>query len=109
MPDNSLIVLCTCPPGDSLRLANLLVDEKLAACVNRVPAVTSVYRWQGERETATEDLLIIKTTRQAYPQLEATLRDTHPYKLPEIIAVPIEAGLTAYLAWVNAATTPDPG
>ena len=100
-----LLVYCTCPDHDSaLRIAQALVDRQLAACVNLVPGLTSVYRWQGQRETAQEVLLLIKTRQAVYPELEAALLALHPYELPEIIAVPIEAGLPAYLSWIETGT-----
>ena len=100
-----LLVYCTCPDHDTaLRIAQALVDQQLAACVNVVPGLTSVYRWQGQRETAQEVLLLIKTRQAVYPQLEAALLALHPYELPEIIAVPIEAGLPAYLSWIETGT-----
>jgi periplasmic divalent cation tolerance protein len=100
-----LLVYCTCPDHDSaLRIAQALVDRQLAACVNLVPGLTSVYRWQGDTETAQEVLLLIKTRQAVYPELEAALLALHPYELPEIIAVPIEAGLPAYLSWIETGT-----
>lgn len=102
MPAQPLLVYCTCPDADlALRLAEALVDRRLAACASLVPGLTSVYRWQGERETATETLLLIKTRSDCYPQLQATLVALHPAELPEIIAVPIAAGLPAYLSWIE--------
>jgi len=97
-----LLCFCTCPTEDvAHRLAELLVNERLAACVNILPGLTSVYRWQGEVETATEVMLWIKTNRHHYPQLEATLRAAHPYELPEIVAVSLNTGSHAYLQWIN--------
>ena len=100
-----LLVYCTCPDSDTaLRIAMALVDQQLAACVNVVPGLTSVYRWQGQTETSQEVLLLIKTRQAVYPELEAALLALHPYELPEIIAVPIEAGLPAYLSWIETGT-----
>lgn len=96
------LVLCTCPDQQTgIRIAEALVNAQLAACINIVPGLTSVYRWQGKLETGTEILLLIKTTEAAYPQLEARIRELHPYELPEIIAVGIEAGLDAYRRWIE--------
>ena len=89
------------------RLADLLVQRQLAACVNILAPCRSVYRWQGAIEDAEEVPLLIKTTAARYAELEATIRARHPYELPEIVAVPIAHGLPGYLAWVAAATTPD--
>ncbi|HHH47525.1 MAG TPA: divalent-cation tolerance protein CutA [Gammaproteobacteria bacterium] len=101
MPDH-LLIYCTCPDQDSARaIANHLVDQGLAACVNILPGVHSVYRWAGKRETAQEHLLVIKTRPDAYGRLEQAIVDQHPYELPEIIAVPITQGLAAYLAWID--------
>jgi periplasmic divalent cation tolerance protein len=96
------LVLCTCPEGDAAKsLAESLVKERLAACVNILPGLVSVYSWQGALESSQEALLLAKTERRAYPRLEARLRELHPYELPEIIAVDIERGLPDYLNWIS--------
>ncbi len=82
------------------RIAEALVSDNVAACVNVLAESTSVYRWQGKLEHAREVPLLIKTTRAAYPQLESALRKLHPYEVPEIIALPVMAGLPEYLNWV---------
>src|SRR5262245_38282646 len=100
-PDEVLLVLTHLPDRDvAERLANVLVDEKVAACVNVLGACTSVYRWQGAVEKAEEIPLLIKTTPMRYAALEAVIRRLHPYELPEIIAVPLAQGLPGYLQWV---------
>ena len=81
-------------------LARALVEARAAACVNILAPCRSVYRWQGAVEHAEEIPLLIKTTREAYPRLEAVLRAHHPYEVPELVAVPITEGLPAYLEWV---------
>jgi periplasmic divalent cation tolerance protein len=86
------------------RLADLLVEKKLAACVNILGPCRSVYRWKSEVQHDEEHPVLIKTTRERYDALEQALREGHPYELPEIIAVPIERGLPAYLEWVTAET-----
>jgi periplasmic divalent cation tolerance protein len=86
------------------RLADTLVEKQLAACVNLLAPCRSVYRWQGAVQHDEEHPLLIKTTRERYAALERELRAGHPYELPEIIAVPIERGLPAYLDWVAAET-----
>ncbi len=97
-----LLIYCTCPDQDSAQsIADTLVDKGLAACVNILPGVHSVYRWQGKRENAREYLLTIKTLHSAYEALQQAIIDLHPYELPEIIAVPITHGLAAYLAWID--------
>ncbi len=101
------IVLCTCPEEAADRLARTVVEEKLAACVN-ITAVRSVYRWRGQTETAAESLLIMKVACVDYENLEQRLRAIHPYELPEILALPIERGLPAYLAWLVDPDAPGP-
>src|SRR3954471_15880168 len=88
------------------RLADLVIEKKLAACVNILAPCRSVYRWKGAVQHDEEHPMLIKTTAELYPALEKALREAHPYELPEIIAVPIERGLPAYLAWVAAETKP---
>lgn len=105
MPGPHQLVLCTCPDQTSAQaIAEQLIDQRLAACVNIVPGITSIYQWQGKRETAQEHLLLIKTSIEAYNALEQTLTDLHPYELPEIITVPIERGLNTYLNWISEQT-----
>lgn len=102
MSDRYYLVLSTCPDeAVAERIAGALVDQGLAACVNLVPGVTSVYRWQGQREQSSEILLLIKTRRDVYAALQAALRAMHPYEIPEIIALPLARGLDAYLGWVD--------
>ena len=107
MIDNVLIVLTNCPDADVAdRLARTLVEQKLAACVNRLPAVHSVYRWQGSVERAVEVPLLIKSTRERLPEIQEAIRALHPYEVPEIVAIPVVAGLPAYLRWVVDETQP---
>lgn len=97
-----IIVYCTCPDGaTAISIARTLVTEGLAACVNTVAAVQSVYRWKGKTESASENLLIIKTASDNYEKMERRIVELHPYELPEIIGVPIVAGLQSYLAWLE--------
>jgi len=106
MPTDTLIVMCTCPERASgLQIAEQLVDRRLAACVNIVPGITSVYRWQDRREAAEEVLLLIKTRVERFAELQQAVTELHPYELPELIAVPVERGLSAYLNWVAQCTT----
>lgn len=101
----ALIVLTTLPSEESaLKLAEDLVGERLAACVNILPPMTSVYEWQGKLEKGQEHQLLIKTSSDRYPELEARIRRSHPYELPEIIALPVAGGLQAYLDWVGVQT-----
>lgn len=86
------------------RIARVLIDARAAACVNILAQCRSVYRWQGAIETTNEVPLLIKTTTDAYPRVEQILRECHSFAVPEIIAVPIENGLPAYLDWVATET-----
>lgn len=105
MPD-ALLVLTNMPDrAGAVQLAQTLIERRLAACVNVLAGCTSVYRWQGKIENATEVPLLIKTRLALYPELESAIRELHPYELPEIIAVPISYGLTEYLEWVSGETT----
>lgn len=102
MPQTVLLCYCTCPDTASAQmLAETLVGESLAACVNRIAGVASTYRWQGAVTTDDEVLLLIKTTVARFDALKARLLQLHPYKLPELIAVPVEHGHSAYLDWVR--------
>jgi len=101
----TLLVFTNVPDRTAaLALARALVDRHLAACVNVMSECESVYRWQGGVESAAEVPVLIKTRADRYPELEAAVRELHPYELPEIIAVPITCGLAAYLDWVRAET-----
>jgi periplasmic divalent cation tolerance protein len=102
---STLLVLTNLPERAAAeRLADLLVEKRLAACVNILAPCRSVYRWQGAVQHEEEHPMLIKTTAERYPALEQALRSGHPYELPEIIAVAIERGLPAYLQWVAAET-----
>lgn len=98
-----VVVLCTLPsPEVAAEVARAVVGERLAACVNLVPAVRSIYRWEGAVEDATETLAIIKTTAEGYAALAARVTELHPYAVPELLALPVAAGHAPYLAWVAA-------
>ena len=97
-----IIALNTCPDEQvASKIAQKLVENRLAACVNIIPAIKSVYRWQGKTEQDNEVLLIIKTRKDVFSRLEAQIREDHPYELPEIVAVPIDTGLQSYLDWID--------
>jgi periplasmic divalent cation tolerance protein len=99
--EEALVVLVTAPSEDVAKeIGRRLVDERLAACVNVVPGVTSIYRWEGARQEAPESLLVIKTRSARYADLERRVLDLHPYSVPEVVAVPVETGAAAYLRWV---------
>ena len=104
----SALVVLTNVPDQTVaeRLARDLVARRLAACVNLLAPCRSIYRWEGEVQQDEEVPLLIKTTRARYPALEAAIREGHPAELPEIVAVPVECGLAAYLDWVSTETTP---
>ncbi|MBS3895931.1 divalent-cation tolerance protein CutA [Silanimonas sp.] len=97
---SALIVFCTLPADAADRLARLLVEQRLAACVQALPGLRSTYRWAGSVTQADETLLLIKTSAARYAALERTLAAHHPYELPEILAVDASAGLPAYLRWL---------
>ncbi len=101
----ALLVLTNVPErAVAERLAGLLVERRLAACVNILAPCRSVYRWKGAVQHDEEHPMLIKTTVERYPALEQALRAAHPYELPEIVALPIERGLPAYLEWLAAET-----
>jgi periplasmic divalent cation tolerance protein len=98
----TIVVLCSCGDGQAARrIANALVEQRLAACVSILPAVESVYRWQEKIESANEALLLIKTASDCFPALQEKILELHSYDTPEIIALPIVAGLEKYLRWLG--------
>lgn len=102
----TLLVITHLPDAASAdAMARRLVEQRLAACANVLAPCLSVYRWQGRIEDAQEVPLLIKTTTARYAALEDAIRATHPYELPDIVAVPVAQGLPAYLAWVAAETS----
>lgn len=107
-PDVAAVVLSTVPDVETAeRVSRALVDERLAACVSRVPGVVSLFRWQGGVEESGEILLVIKTHARRAPELTRRLRELHPYEVPEILVLPVAAGLGAYLDWIRAETEPE--
>lgn len=105
MTTAAILALCTCPDEAAAeRIATALVEERLAACVNRVPGIASTYRWQGKVCRDHEQLLLIKTTRERFEALRARIVALHPYELPEVIAVDIAAGHAPYLDWIKDST-----
>ncbi len=103
MDKRHLVVYCTCPDRETAeRIAGAVVEECLAACVNIVSGITSIYYWQGQKQRDAEHLLIIKTRGAVYTALETRIRRLHPYEMAEIIALPIVEGAKDYLAWIDA-------
>ncbi|HEX4084146.1 MAG TPA: divalent-cation tolerance protein CutA [Chthoniobacteraceae bacterium] len=102
MPEEAIIVYCTFPDADAARnAARTLVEQRLAACASILPGVESIYRWKGAIETASEVLLLIKTTSGKYQMLETRILALHPYEVPEIVSVRIDAGNPPYLHWIG--------
>ena len=102
-----VVVLTTLPAeGDAEQFASRLVEEKLAACVNILPAMRSVYRWKNAIERADERQIVIKTTRAQVTALEARLRDLHPYDVPEFVVIPVVGGSEDYIQWVEDSVGP---
>lgn len=97
-----IVTFCTCPDkATAEKIAQLLVEAKLAACVNILPSITSIYSWKGQVESAEEHLLMIKSPQASYSAIETAIRDHHPYELPEIIAVTVGQGLPEYINWIH--------
>jgi periplasmic divalent cation tolerance protein len=106
MPTDLRIALCTVPDEETAgQIADALVSEKLAACVNIIPSVMSVYRWNDAIEHSQELMLLIKTSESVWPLLEARILELHPYELPEIITVPIHTGQADYIKWIKTSLT----
>lgn len=104
---STLVVLTNLPDRDAAeRLAGELVEKHLAACINILAPCRSVYRWKGAVQHDEEHPMLIKTTGDRYPALEAAIRASHPYELPEIVALDVARGLPAYLEWVAGETRP---
>ena len=99
------VVLSTIAPEAAESLASKLIDERVAACVNILPGVTSIYRWEGEVHRDSETLLVIKTSAEALPNLMQRVADLHPYDVPEIVALDTSSVHPPYAAWVNTVTS----
>jgi periplasmic divalent cation tolerance protein len=105
-PTNFIVVLMTAPDADvASRIAGTLVDEGLVACVNILPGLRSIYRWEGKVCDEAEVLCLLKTRLDLYPVLRERIAALHPYQVPEIIALPLVAGSPAYLDWVTQSTS----
>jgi periplasmic divalent cation tolerance protein len=101
MTDKVLVLTTAGSESESRKIAQTLVERRLAACVNIVPRIKSVYRWEGKVEEAEEYLLLIKTAKAREEQVRAAIRELHSYELPECIAIPIESGSAEYLKWLS--------
>jgi periplasmic divalent cation tolerance protein len=102
---DALLVFTTLPSADkAAEIAKLLVDEKLVACANLLPAVRSIYRWQGKLHDENEVLVLLKTRAEQLERLKLRLLEVHPYEVPEVLAIPIESGYQPYLEWLAGET-----
>jgi periplasmic divalent cation tolerance protein len=100
MTDKKLVLTATGSKEEARKIARTLVERRLAACINIVPQVDSIYRWEGETEEAQEWLLVIKTTAAAFERVRDAIRELHSYDLPECICISIENGSPGYLQWI---------
>jgi periplasmic divalent cation tolerance protein len=108
MATDALVVMVTAPtPERAAELARALVEARLAACGNVVPGLRSIYRWEGKVQDEAEVLLVLKTTRARFPALRDRVLALHPYQVPEVLALPVEAGAEGYLGWIASETAPD--
>jgi periplasmic divalent cation tolerance protein len=102
---DGLLVITTLPNADAAaELAKNVVGERLAACANLIPALRSIYKWQGKVQDENEVLVLFKTRQQHYENLKSRILELHPYELPEVLAIPVEQGYAAYLDWLAAET-----
>jgi periplasmic divalent cation tolerance protein len=102
---DALLVFTTLPNADkAYEVARALVEEKLAACANVLPAIRSIYRWEGKLQDENEVLVLLKTRAENVERLKARILELHPYEVPEVLAVPVESGYQAYLDWLSAQT-----
>jgi periplasmic divalent cation tolerance protein len=101
MESEYLVVFCTCPPDAAEKLTEEVLARRLAACVNCVPGLKSSYWWQGKIRHDQEHLLVIKTRRDRFPELQGVILENHPYDVPEIIGLPIVEGSEDYLGWID--------
>ena len=101
MTDKLLVLTTAGSENEARKIAETLVERRLAACVSIVPRIKSVYRWEGKVEEAEEYLLLIKTAKAKEEQVRAAIRELHSYELPECIAIPIDSGSSEYLKWLS--------
>lgn len=105
MTNKRLVLTTTASLEEGKKIARELVDRRLAACVNILPKIESIYRWEDKVEQAQEYLLLIKTTAESFPAVRDALQQLHSYEVPECIALPVEEGSEAYLKWIDASVT----
>jgi periplasmic divalent cation tolerance protein len=104
---DKIVVLSTCgSEEEAARIARLLVDERVAACVNIVPGVRSFYRWQGKVESSGEWMLVVKSTRDRFEDLRAAIEKEHSYEVPEVVALAVVTGAANYLNWIDGCLAP---
>src|SRR5581483_3199506 len=101
MTDKIVVLTTAGSETEARKLAQELVERKLAACVNIIPRIQSVYRWEGKVESAEEFLLLIKTTKSRFPDLQSAIRELHSYELPECVLISMDAGSEEYLKWID--------
>jgi len=102
---DALLVFTTLPSADkAAELAKVLVEERLAACANLLPAIRSIYRWQGKLQDENEVVVLLKTRAEHLERLKLRILELHPYEVPEVLAVPVEAGYQPYLDWLAGET-----
>jgi periplasmic divalent cation tolerance protein len=104
MTDGQLVLTMLPTADTAVEIARTLVEERLAACCNLIPAVRSIYRWQDKINDDNEVLLLIKTRSEHFERLKARILELHPYEVPEVLAIPVEAGYAAYLEWLTRET-----
>jgi len=105
-PHARIVLTTAASPDQAARLGRTLVEEQLAACATLLPGAQSIYRWQGQIESATETLLLLKTALDQLPALQARLLELHSYQTPEFLVLPVESGSPAYLHWLTASLRP---
>jgi periplasmic divalent cation tolerance protein len=101
VPTTARVLLCTCPPAAAEKIAQGLLERRLVACVNALPGVVSRYWWKGKIERDDETLLVMKTEASRVPDVIAALKGLHPYEVPELLALPVDAGAAPYLKWLG--------
>lgn len=102
---SAIVIYCTCPNIETAeKISRLLINQHMAACVNQLPGITSIYEWEGKIQRDQEVLLLIKTTEERFDAIRQLVIEEHPYELPELIAVPISQGLPDYIEWITQCT-----